>query len=101
MPLKTEPFDPADYLDTPEACAAYLSEAFATGDAAFAMKAISHVVKATSRSVSGVAANSGVGRVTLTRALQGQTTPGIDTVLKLLEAMDMQIEIKTKHRDAA
>ncbi|MFY9696691.1 MAG: transcriptional regulator, partial [Xanthobacteraceae bacterium] len=29
---KAKDFDVADYLDSPEAIAAYLSEAFATGD---------------------------------------------------------------------
>ena len=33
--LKTQPFDPAAYLDDAEALAAYMSEALATEDPAF------------------------------------------------------------------
>ncbi len=34
MPLKTRPFDEADYLTTPERISGYLSEADATNDPA-------------------------------------------------------------------
>ena len=33
MSVKTYPFDPARYLDTPDAVAAFMEEAFETGDA--------------------------------------------------------------------
>jgi DNA-binding phage protein len=32
MPLKTEPFDPAEYLTTPEAWAYLINDALATAD---------------------------------------------------------------------
>jgi len=35
MIVATLPFDPAAYIDTPEAAAAYLDDALATNDAAF------------------------------------------------------------------
>ena len=35
MTIQTRPFDPAVYLDTDEARAAYLTEALETGDPAF------------------------------------------------------------------
>lgn len=43
---KTRPFDAAEYLDSPEAIAAYLSEAFETNDADFITEAISTVARA-------------------------------------------------------
>lgn len=43
---KTRPFDAAEYLDSPEAIAAYLSEAFETNDAGFITEAIGTVARA-------------------------------------------------------
>jgi probable addiction module antidote protein len=43
---KTRPFDAAEYLDSPEMIAEYLTEAFETDDAAFIAKAIGTVARA-------------------------------------------------------
>jgi probable addiction module antidote protein len=43
---KTRPFDAAEYLDSPEMIAKYLTEAFETDDAAFIAKAIGTVARA-------------------------------------------------------
>jgi len=43
---KTKPFDTAEYLDSPEAVAAYLNEAFATGDKDFIAKAVGSAARA-------------------------------------------------------
>jgi probable addiction module antidote protein len=45
---KTNPFDPAEYLDTPEAIAAYLTEALETGDPAFIADALNVIARARS-----------------------------------------------------
>ena len=44
--VKTSKFDAADYLDSPETIAAYLTEAFDTNDPAFISLAIGTVAKA-------------------------------------------------------
>ena len=43
---KVRPFDVAEHLDSPETIAAYLNEAFETGDMAFMLSAIRDVAKA-------------------------------------------------------
>ena len=43
---QTRPFDSANDLDSPAAFAAYLEEAFATGDAAFIADALAVVARA-------------------------------------------------------
>jgi probable addiction module antidote protein len=43
---KTRAFDAAEYLDSPEMIAEYLTEAFETDDAAFIAKAIGTVARA-------------------------------------------------------
>lgn len=44
--VKTRPFDAAEYLDSPETIAAYLSEAFETGDPAFITEALGTIARA-------------------------------------------------------
>jgi probable addiction module antidote protein len=44
VPIK--PFDPAEYLDTPEAIATYMTEALKTGDPAFAADALGVIARA-------------------------------------------------------
>ncbi|WP_369008090.1 helix-turn-helix domain-containing transcriptional regulator, partial [Vibrio vulnificus] len=39
-------FDPAEYLDTPEAIQAYLDEAVASGDAAFISQSLGVIARA-------------------------------------------------------
>jgi probable addiction module antidote protein len=46
MAIKTVPFDPAEFLDTEEAQATYLDEAFATGDKSFIADALGVVARA-------------------------------------------------------
>jgi probable addiction module antidote protein len=44
--VKTKPFDPAEYLDSPEAIAEYLAEAFSDGNAAVTARAIRAAARA-------------------------------------------------------
>ena len=67
MTTKTRPFDPAQYLDTPEAVAAYLEDAFASSDAAEIADAIGVVARA--RGMSDIAKETGLSRESLYRAL--------------------------------
>jgi probable addiction module antidote protein len=46
MTVETRPFDPAAYLDSPEAMLAYLDGAFADGDAAEIADALGVVARA-------------------------------------------------------
>ena len=55
---KTRPFDAAKYLDSPEAIAAYLSEALETNDAGYITDAMDTVARA--RDMSTVAEEAGI-----------------------------------------
>jgi probable addiction module antidote protein len=46
--VKTRPWDAAEYLDTPEAIAAYLAAAFEDGDPALIAAALEDVARANS-----------------------------------------------------
>jgi len=91
---KQKEFDAAEYLDRPEAVAAYLSDAFETGDDEFIARAIGTMARA--RGVSNVAKEAGVSRANLYRALNSGGKPVFATVMKVLDALGMQLVAKPK-----
>jgi probable addiction module antidote protein len=92
--VKTRPYDSAEYLDTPEAIAEYLSEALQDGDPSFISKAIGTAARA--RGMSEVAREAGVSRENLYRALSGDTKPEFDTIRRVLDALGVRLEVKPK-----
>lgn len=94
MTTKTRPFDPAEFLDTPETVAAYLENAFAGSNAAEIADAIGVVARA--RGMSELAKTTGLSRESLYRALSREGNPSFDTVIRILAALDLQIEVKSR-----
>ncbi|QMV17886.1 putative addiction module antidote protein [Granulicella sp. 5B5] len=90
---KTKPFDPAAYLDSPEAIATYLTEALETGDPAFVADALGVVARA--RGMSEVAHAAGVSRESLYRALSAEGNPEFGTVLKVAQALGVRLAFET------
>lgn len=91
MAVKTVPFDPAEFLDTEEAQAVYLDEAFATGDLAFISKSLGVVARA--RVMTDIAKGAGVSRESLYRALSKGGNPELGTLLKVIGAMGLQLRV--------
>jgi probable addiction module antidote protein len=91
---KTRPFDAAEYLDTPEAIAAYLTEAFETNDAAFITDAIGTVARA--RGMSSVAKEAGLSRENLYKALSSEGRPEFGTVMKVLDSLGVHLHAEAK-----
>ena len=92
--IKTRPYDSAEYLDTPEAIAEYLTDALEDGDPSFIAKAIGTAARA--RGMSDVAREAGVSRENLYRALSGDTKPEFDTIRRVLDALGVRLEVKPK-----
>jgi probable addiction module antidote protein len=92
--VKTTPFDAAEFLDSPEAIAEYLTEAFSDGDAAFISRAIGTAARA--HGMAEVAREAGLSRENLYRSLNGETRPEFDTVLRVLDALGLKLEAKPK-----
>ena len=92
--VKTRPYDSAEYLDTPEAIAEYLTDALEDGDPSFISKAIGTAARA--RGMSEVAREAGVSRENLYRALSGDTKPEFDTIRRVLDALGVRLEVKPK-----
>jgi probable addiction module antidote protein len=97
----TTRFDAAEYLDTPERQAAYITAAFETGDLAFVRDALGLVARA--RGMSKVARSADLNRESLYKALGESGNPELGTVLRVLQALGLTltarpIETKRKSR---
>jgi probable addiction module antidote protein len=91
---KTRAFDAAEYLDSPEMIAEYLTEALETDDAAFIAKAIGTVARA--KGMGTVAEQTGLSRENLYRSLSGDTKPEFETIRKVLGALGVQLVAKPR-----
>lgn len=90
MPLKTKPFDAAEFLKTPEEIAGYLEEAFADGDPTFIATALGDAARA--RGMAWVASETGLSRESLYRALSKDGNPELATVLKVMDALGLRLK---------
>jgi probable addiction module antidote protein len=87
--LKTTLFDAADYLDSAEAIAVYLEEAFATDDPAYIAHALGTLARA--KGMTEVARKTGLSRESLYKALSAEGNPEFATILKVMSALDLKI----------
>ena len=87
--LGVRPFDVADYLQTDEDIAEYLTQVLADGDIDELIRAIGYVAKA--RGMSQIAKDSGLGRASLYKALAPGAQPRFDTVLKVMRALNIEL----------
>jgi probable addiction module antidote protein len=78
-------FDIADYLDSDEVIAEYLNAVLEDPDPDVFLAAVADVVKA--KGMTQVAADTGLGRESLYKALAPGAKPRYDTVLKVLRAL--------------
>ena len=96
---KTKPFDPAEYLDTPESIAAYMTEALETGDPSFVADALGVIARA--RGMSEVAREAGVSRESLYRALSADGNPEFGTVMRVAHALGLRLSVTPMPNKAA
>jgi probable addiction module antidote protein len=89
MTVKTRPYDPARYLDSDEAIAGFMEEAFETGDAGFITHALG--VAARARGMTQIAKDAGLSRESLYRALGDNGNPEFSTVLKVAKALGLKL----------
>lgn len=87
--LGVKPFDAADYLDSDEAVAEYLTAALEDSDPDLFLTAIKDVARA--RGMTQLARDTGLGRESLYKALSTGAKPRYDTVLKVLNALGVRL----------
>jgi probable addiction module antidote protein len=86
--VETRTYDTAEYLDSPEMIAEYLTEALETDDAEFIARAIGKVARA--RGMTAVAETAGVPRELLYKAIGGNAKSEIATLRRVLDALGAQ-----------
>jgi probable addiction module antidote protein len=89
MAIEIRDWDPAERLDTPEAIALYLDEAFADGDPALISAALGDVARAVG--MTAVARETGLSRENLYRSLSADGRPDSSTVLKVMHAFGVRL----------
>jgi probable addiction module antidote protein len=93
---RTTRYDVAEHLRTPKGMAAYLESVLdeSNGDASLVAKAIGDIARA--RGMSQIAKDSGLSRESLYKALSGERSPGIDTILKVIGALGIKLHAEAR-----
>ena len=87
--IQTQPWDAADYLETEEDVVLYLEAAFEDGDPGLIAAALGDIARA--KGMSKIAADAGLGRESLYKALSPDGNPEFATVLKVLRALGLRL----------
>ena len=96
MALKLAKFDPAEFLHTDEARAAFMAEALATGDKALIANALGIVARA--NGMTAVAKETKLAREGLYKTLSADGNPELDTLLEVFGALKLQLTVKPAKR---
>jgi len=80
--IQTYPWDAADHLKTKEDIAAYLEAALEEGDPSLVVAALGDIARET-----------GLGRESLYKSLSNQGNPEFATVLKVLQALGLRLQV--------
>jgi probable addiction module antidote protein len=88
-------YDTADYLKTEEDIAAYLEAVMEEGDPALISAALGDIARA--RNLSQLARKVGMSRQGLDKALSGNGNPTLETIVKVAQALGLQMAFKPLH----
>lgn len=90
-------YEVAEFLETPEEMAAYLEACIeeSEGDAAFISKAFGDIARA--KGMTQIARETGLSRESLYKALSGDRSPSLDTILKVVAALGLKFSASVKH----
>lgn len=89
-------WDSAEFLDSPEAIAAYLEAAFEDGDPKVISHALGNVARA--RGMSRLAEDAGVTRAGLYKALSADGDPRLTTLLGVLKGLGLSLSVHPNSR---
>lgn len=89
--LNLAPFDAADYLDSEEVIAEYLSAALEDPNPDVFLAALKDVIKA--KGMTHVAREAGIGRESLYKTLTPGAHPRYETISKLLAVMGVKLQV--------
>jgi len=90
--MKTSKFDIADYLESKEMMIEYLNTVLEEGNNDDLIDAIGHIAKAIG--MTKISEETGLSRPSLYKALSKGAKPQFATIMKVLEAIGGQIQVK-------
>lgn len=90
---KLTSYDPAEDLESDEAIAVYLGEAFEAGDTAYIAHALGVVARA--RGMAQIASETGLSREQLYRSFSRKGNPTLKTTLAVMKALGVHLTAKT------
>jgi len=86
---KTSIWDAAEHLETEEDMAMYLEAAFEENDPALIAAVLGDIARA--KGMTQIAAQTGLGRESLYKALSPEGNPEFSTILKVIKALGIQL----------
>lgn len=89
--LQTYPWDASDHLETKEDIVAYLEAALEANDPSLVTAALGDIAR--SKGMTQIAQASGLGRESLYKALSTEGNPEFATVLKVLWALGLRLQV--------
>ena len=99
MAIMLKQWDIQDQLKTEEDMALYLDACLeeAGDDPAFIAKVLGDIAKA--RSMTQLAKDTGLGRESLYKALSGEGNPSFGTILKVMHALGLRLQVKAIEKE--
>jgi probable addiction module antidote protein len=92
MAKKTTVYDPAEDLNSDDAIATFMSEAFLTEDVAYIAHALGVVARA--KGMSHIAEQTGLSREQLYRSFSENGNPTLKTTLAVMKALGIRLSAK-------
>ena len=92
MPTTTRPFDMAEQLRDEQDIAAYLTLVLEEGDPGGLAHALGVIARA--RGMTQIAAEAGMGREALYKALRADASPRFETILKVMHALGLRLSVQ-------
>ncbi|ASC72591.1 hypothetical protein XM38_035490 [Halomicronema hongdechloris C2206] len=89
--LQTYPWDASDHLETQEDIIAYLQAALEEDDPSLVTAALGDIAR--SKGMTQLAQATGLGRESLYKALSREGNPEFATVLKVLRALGLRLQV--------
>ncbi len=89
-----EDWDTAEFLQDPETIVEYLQAALEENDSEFFIRALGNVARA--KGMTSIAQQAHLGRQSLYKALSGTRDPRIGTLMKVLDAVGVQLTVVAK-----
>ncbi|MDO9461226.1 MAG: putative addiction module antidote protein [Alphaproteobacteria bacterium] len=97
MAEKLTAYDPAEDLNTGEAIAVFMAEAFQTNDAAYIAHALGVVARA--KGMAQIAGETGLSREQLYRSFSANGNPTLKTTLAVMKALGIELTAKVQSPD--